>query len=255
MKIIDSHLHLDIIEDDALFDYIRQNLRAIVIWSFCDARPQTFADLAAYFHRQEAFAAACTAKGLPCYRLAGIHPRNIPAAEPATQAKVDKLLAAQLGKVRGIGEIGLEKSTDAEKEILAMQIDFARRYNLKACIHTPRNNKNTMTPATLDIIEKSSIAKDAVLIDHLNSSPLVWTIVNMGYYAGVTISPAKSSLAEVIQMLKENERDLERIMLNSDLAVANPEDYRLYVDSINALPPTYEVVAGQTALNFFGIEL
>lgn len=255
MKIIDSHLHFDIINDAAIFDYMRQNLRAIIIWSYCEPRPRTFADLSAYFVRQAAFAADCTAKGLACYRVAGIHPRNIPTNETVTQAKVDKLLQSQLGQVRGIGEIGLEKGTDAEKEILAMQVDFAKRHDLKACVHTPRQNKIVLAERTLEIIEHSGIAKQNVIFDHLDSGALVWTCVNMGYYAGITVSPLKSQLNDVLVMLRESADKSDRVMLNSDLAAARLDDYRLYVDSINALPPEFETAAGQTALNFFGIEL
>lgn len=234
---------------------MRQNLHAIILWSFCEPPPQTFADLYAYFTRQAAFAADCTAKGLPCYRLAGIHPRNIPANETVTRAKVDKLLQSQLGQICGIGEIGLEKGTDGEKEILAMQVDFAKRHDLKACVHTPRQNKIFMAARTLEIIEHSGIAKHNVIFDHLDSGALVWTCVNMGYYAGITISPAKSQLNDVLVMLRESADKSHRVMLNSDLAAARLADYRLYVDSINALPPEFEMAAGQTALNFFGIEL
>ena len=255
MKIVDSHLHFDIINDGAIFDYMRQNLRAIIIWSYCEPRPQTFANLTAYFECQEAFAKDCTAKGLPCYRLAGIHPRNIPTEEPVTQAKVDQLLKSQLGKARGIGEIGLEKGTDAEKEILAMQVDFAKRHGLKACIHTPRKNKIAMSDIALEIIEHSGIPKNDVIFDHLDSGALVWTFVNMGYYAGITISPAKSKLEDVLVMLRESADKSGRIMLNSDFAAGSLDDYRLYVDSVNALPLEFEPAAGQTALNFFGIEL
>lgn len=255
MKIVDSHLHFDIINNAAIFDYMRQNLRAIIIWSYCEPPPKTFNDLSAYFERQAAFAVDCTAQGLPCYRLAGIHPRNIPGSEPVTQAKIDELLGSQLGRIRGIGEIGLEKGTNAEKELLAMQVDFAKRHGLKACIHTPRKNKIAMTDSTLKIIEQSGIVKNDVIFDHLDSDALVWTFVNMGYYAGVTLSPNKSKFEDALKILRESADKNNRIMLNSDLAIARLEDYRLYVDSVNALPPEFEAAAGQTALNFFGIEL
>lgn len=255
VKIVDSHLHFDIIKDEVIFDYMCQNLRAIIIWSYCEPRPKTFADLYAYFQRQAAFAADCNAKGLPCYRLAGIHPRNIPSNETVTQAKVDELLQSQLGQVCGIGEIGLEKGTDAETQILAMQIDFAKRHGLKACIHTPRQNKLVMANRTLKITEQSGIAKNNVIFDHLDSDALVWTCVNMGYYAGITISAVKSKLNDALTMLRESADKSDRVMLNSDLAAPSLDDYRLYVDSVNALPPEFEAAAGQTALNFFGIEL
>lgn len=255
MKIVDSHLHLDIVRDKIIFDYICQNLRAIIIWSYCEPHPKTFADLTAYFEHRQAFAVSCTTRGLPCFCLAGIHPRNIPLEETATQAKVNALLAKQLPYIQGIGEIGLETGSDAEKEILAMQMHFARQNGLKACVHTPRKNKNEMMDPALQIIEQSGINRNDVIIDHLNSGALVWTIVNMGYYAGITIAPVKSQLDDVLQILKENEANLDRIMLNSDLAMARLQDYKLYVDSVNALPPEYEITGGQTALNFFNIKL
>lgn len=253
MKIVDSHLHLDLLHDEALFGYIRDNLQAVVIWAFCTPRPRTFADLADYFVTQQTFADYCTSRWLPCYRLAGIHPRCIPSAEPATQAKVDALLESQLGRIHGIGEIGLETGSDAEHEILAMQIDFARRHGLKACIHTPRQNKDAMLLPTLAIVAQSGIAPENVLIDHLDSSLGVWSVVNMGYHAGVTISPAKSKLNDVLEILAENANNLDKIMLNSDLATDKLVDYQMFVDSVNALPPQYAPVCGQTALSFFGI--
>ena len=255
MKIIDSHLHLDIVHDIAIMEYMRHNLLAVVIWAYCEPQPTTFAELSAYYERQAAFAVNCTAKGLPCFRLAGIHPRNIPTAESASQEKVDKLLTSQLGQVYGIGEIGLEKGTNAEKEILAMQIDFARRHCLKACIHTPRKNKNVMMLPMLEIVEKSGIPKENVLIDHLDSIKLVKEVVNMGCYVGITISPAKSKLMDVLSMLRENNGKFNQIMLNSDLAVPDLTGYELYVESVKALPPEYNCVAAQTALNFFGMKL
>lgn len=255
MKIVDSHLHLDLLDDTALFDYIRKNLWAVVIWAYCEPRPRTFQDLADYFATQQAFAEHCTAQGLPCFRLAGIHPRCIPSEEKATQAKVDALLERQLDKVCGIGEMGLERGSAAEHEILAMQIDFAKRHGVKACIHTPRKNKHAMIPPTLAIIEQSGIAHENVLIDHLDNSALVWKIVNMGYHAGITISPAKSKPSEVLDILAKNTKDLDKIMLNSDLAVPRLTDYQMYVDSKHALPAEYAPVCAQTALTFFGIKM
>lgn len=255
MKIVDSHLHLDIIADEVIFDFARQNLRAAIIWSFCETKPETFADLTAYFMRQQTFTQNCTAQGLPCFRLAGIHPRNIPIAETVTQAKIDTLLEPQLNDAKGIGEIGLETGSDIEKTVLAMQLNFAKRHKLKVGIHTPRKNKHVIIPPTLEIIEQSGIAPDLVLIDHLDSAPLVWTVVNMGYHAGITISPAKSKLSDVMEILAQNEDKLDRIMLNSDLALPKIDDYKMYIDSIKALPPLYENTGGQTAINFFNVKM
>ena len=107
----------------------------------------------------------------------------------------------------------------------------------------------------LEIVEKSGIPKENVVIDHLDSGSMVCTVVNMGYYAGITISPAKSKLMDVLSMLRENNGKLNQIMLNSDLAMLNLADYELYVESVKALPPEYGCVIAQTALNFFGIKL
>lgn len=256
MKIVDSHLHLDIIGDDDIFDYMRHNLRAVVIWSYCEPRPKTFADLNTYFERQQTFALRCTSRGLPCFRLAGIHPRNIPFGESLTQTKINRLLEPQLvNNIYGIGEIGLETGSAEEEDILAMQLDFAKRHGLKACVHTPRKNKGERMPATLKIVEQSGINRHDVVIDHLDSTPLVWTVVNMGYYAGVTISPAKSSLANVLEILGGCPQNLGQIMLNSDLALPRLDDYKFYVESLKKLPPEYAPLYAQNALNFFNIKL
>lgn len=257
MFIIDSHLHLDIIDNVEVWAYLRDNIGAAVIWSFDDRRPQTFADLAAYYNRQQDFVKASTTQGLKCVRLAGIHPRNIPGDIHNLEEQVFELLLAQLncGDVAGIGEIGLEKATGTEKEVLAMQIMFAVEHYCKICVHTPRKNKAEILPQMLAIIAASGINPEYVLVDHLADSAMVETVLDLGYHAGITISPAKSGPAQVLTMLEANTGRIDRIMLNSDLAVASVDDYRMFVETVQALPPEFKPAAAQTAADFFKIRL
>lgn len=255
MKIVDAHLHLDFINDKIILNYMRQNLAAAVSWAYCEPRPQTFADLARYFAKQQSFAQNCTAQGLPCFRLAGVHPRNIPAEETATQAKINALLETQLGQIYGIGEMGLETGTAEEEDVLAMQLDFARRHNLKACVHTPRKNKPERLTPTLKLIGQSGLKPANVLVDHLNTPSMVQTVVSLGYYAGITISPAKSNFNDVLEILSQTPDNPGQIMLNSDLVSPKLTDYEMFVESVKRLPREYEAVGAQNALNFFNIKL
>ncbi|MCE7697818.1 MAG: TatD family hydrolase [Methanobacterium paludis] len=73
--------------------------------------------------------------GLKLYVALGIHPRSI---SPDFEVVLDKLPELLKNKtVVAIGEIGLEKASQSEKNVFKRQLELAQDLKRKVIVHTP----------------------------------------------------------------------------------------------------------------------
>ena len=218
-QIIDSHLHLDLIykrQPDTIL-WMKENSYRPVSWAF-GAKIDTTADLLAYLDFQKETIHQISDTGLPCYFLAGIHPRNIP--DDLETDRIPRLLGPYIDDplCLGMGEIGLETGSRREIDVLVAQMEMGYTIlkNDKIFgIHTPRDNKPAITQKLLATLAPFLNMKDHMVVDHCTPET-IGEVLKWGYWAGITVSPIKSSASDVIEILSTWPEHLHRIMVNTD---------------------------------------
>lgn len=226
-RIIDSHVHLDLIfrhmpEKTAWFKKYHCGL---VSWAFGEG-VRSVDDLKTYLADQRRCIHTLHDTGLDCYYLAGIHPRNIPV--DLSPEDVSDLLMPSLEDplCLGIGEIGLETGTQQEKEMVVAQVEWGLglgRSFLRIGLHTPRRNKAQMTDALLELLNDYWRLPSVAVVDHATRRT-IGSILAKGYHAGVTLSPAKTSWEELTAIVSQHPDHIGRIMCNTDSGSAFFED-------------------------------
>ncbi len=142
----------------------------------------------------------------------GIHPRNLPrrGLEEALGAVEEFLPEADF-----LGEVGLETSSDREREVLMRQLRMADRMDRPVVLHTPRVRKAAVLGVLLRILGESPLSRERVLVDHL--TPDLIPRVPEGYYVGLTVQPGKCDFADVERALSSSWADRgDRILVDSD---------------------------------------
>lgn len=230
--IIDSHIHLDSVhtQHPDKISWFKKIQCLPISWAHC-REATSAADIERYLRRQAETIAAISAEGLPCFYLTGIHPRNI--TRDIRPEKIRTMLAPYLDDPLciGVGETGLETGSAHEKEVLHAQFELADLViprNKVFGVHTPRQNKPAITCATLSILEAFRHCQDSIVVDHC-SKETIGTVLDTGFWAGITLSPVKSSAAELAEIIREQKGHTDRIMLNTDSGMLFYEDlYRFY---------------------------
>ncbi len=116
--------------------------------------------------------------------------------------------------VLGIGEIGLNKNTRNELEILQAHIDLAAQHDQLILVHTPHlEDKFKGTRLILDVLKADSrIRPERVIIDHVEEHT-VGMVLDAGFWAGITLYPeSKATPARAIDMVEQ--AGLRNIWLN-----------------------------------------
>jgi predicted metal-dependent TIM-barrel fold hydrolase len=117
--------------------------------------------------------------------------------------------------VLGIGEIGLNKNTRNELQILERHVDLAARHDQLILVHTPHlEDKLKGTRLILDVIKADSrIRPERVIIDHCEEHTIEH-VLDAGFWAGITLYPeSKTTPARAVDMFELYSR--QNIWLNS----------------------------------------
>ena len=226
MKYIEPHAHMVSRTTD---DYERLALagcRAVcepAFWAGFDrSSPAGFYD---YFRQLTEHEPARAAKfGLQHFCWLCINPKE---AEDVGFAKEVIALIPQFIRrpnVLGIGEIGLNKNSRNEMEVLEMHVDLAARYDQLVLVHTPHlEDKLKGTRLILDVLKNHPrIRPERVIIDHVEEHT-VGMVLDAGFWAGMTLYPeTKCTPARAVDILENFGR--ERLWLNSacDWGVSDP---------------------------------
>jgi predicted metal-dependent TIM-barrel fold hydrolase len=189
---IDPHVHMVSRTTD---DYERMRLAGCVavtepaFWAGFDrSSPQGFFD---YFRQLTEFEPARAAQfGIRHHAWLCINPKE--AEDPGFAREVIGLIPQFLDRpnVLGIGEIGLNKNSRNELEILEAHLDLAASRNLLVLVHTPHlEDKLKGTRLILDAIRnQGKLDPGRVLIDHVEEHT-VGLVLERGFWAGMTLYP------------------------------------------------------------------
>ena len=217
--LIDSHVHLDLIakHHHHRLKWLAENGCAVVSWAFFPS-VGSVADLADRLKAKALGVRTAGNGGLTCFYLVGVHPRSIP--PDLRPEHIASLLMPYLEDplCRGIGEIGLETGSRLEREVFEAQLALGRTLDAgvhRIGIHTPRTHKAEMTAMTLEMLSGFPGLSPVVVIDHCAPATL-GAVLDAGFWAGVTLSPFKTSWGELQTMVANFPEDMDRIMCNTD---------------------------------------
>jgi hypothetical protein len=254
--ICDSHLHLDILAEKhpAAVERLSARRCLCISWAW-GQQIENQEQLVAYLDRQAQKVRELRHKGLHCFYLTGIHPRNIcPDLDPKI---IPQILLPRLDDplCLGLGEIGLETGLGPEKKVLAAQLDLAREVFARKKvigIHTPRMNKESVARTLLDFLDRFVLDRKRVVIDHV-SPRIAGEVLGRGYVAGVTLCPGKTSPIELLTLCRDQWEYLARILVNTDSGMEFFDDL-LNLPGSGLLPPaTLGRVSLNNALTFYGV--
>ncbi|MBI5681087.1 MAG: TatD family hydrolase [Methanobacterium sp.] len=155
--------------------------------------------------------------GLKLYAAIGIHPRSISKDFKRALEALPSWLKNDC--IVAIGEIGLEKASDSEKEIFKRQLQLAEDLKMKVVVHTPRTNKKDVSKVTASIIEET-IDPALVIIDHVDKT-IVDDVIELDSMLGITVQPQKMTPDEAVSLIAEY--GFEKFTIDSDIS-SSPSD-------------------------------
>ena len=235
MKMFDPHIHMTSRTTDDYEAMHAAGVRAVVEPAFWLGQPRSSVDsFVDYFDSLlgwERFRAAQF--GIAHHCTIALNPKE--ANDPRCAPVLD-LLPRYLAKdgVVAVGEIGFDAMTAAEEEALLEQLKLAVEHELPALVHTPHRDKAAGTLKTIELVEKSGMAPNMMLIDH-NNELTVHDVLASGCWAGFSIYPGtKMDEQRMVRVLQDV--GPERIIVNSacDWGVSDPLKVRKTADAMAA---------------------
>ncbi|NVM29161.1 MAG: TatD family hydrolase [Candidatus Helarchaeota archaeon] len=216
MKIIDAHIHTIFRPSKFFEEYRLMGVEAVITVAFYPITPthtNTLEDLFRWLIKRET--KRLQAAGIVCYCGIGIHPRSIPGK---FDTKIYNFIKENMGgRVVALGEIGLEKATEEEIEVLEKQLIMAKEHNnFPVILHTPGKNKRDITKKLIELLESIGITNG--IIDHVSPENIDLAL-NTKLYIGLTVQKGKLTMDSFLQIIREQEDQINRIILNSDLGI------------------------------------
>lgn len=214
MRILDPHVHM---YSRTMDDYDKMSLCGVEIivepsfWLGSERRsPHTFFD---YFQHILEFEPERAKKfGISHYSCIAMNPKEANNLDLAM--KVIDGLGPYLDHPRclALGEIGFDKNTDAEEEVMRRQLRIAKEKGMLVMVHTPHTEKREGTERTVRVLQEEQMNPDLILIDH-NTEETIDITLDYGAWAGMTIYPGKVSPERAIDLLQKY--GTNRMMINS----------------------------------------
>lgn len=214
MNFIDPHVHMFSRTTDDYKRMARAGIVAVVepsFWLGCNRKyPQSFFD---YFEHLITFESARAAKyGIKHFTCVGINPKEANDVGMAREVVAGMRAFLQRDRVVAIGEIGFDRITAAEEEILRAQLELAEETKTPVVIHSPHTNKPAGVARICAIIEEMKLTKERILLDH-NTEETIEMTRKTGIWAGHTVYPTKLSPARTVNILRRY--GLDRMIVNS----------------------------------------
>jgi hypothetical protein len=217
MRFIEPHAHMVSRVTDDYRDMAAAGCAAVTepaFWAGFDrSSAQGFYDYFCQITEHEPKRAA--KYGLPHFCWLCINPKE---SEDVQLAKEVVALIPQFldrPTVLGLGEIGLNKNSRNELEVLEMHIDLAARHELLILAHTPHlEDKFKGTRLTIDALKNNRrIKPERVIIDHVEEHTIEM-VLEAGFWAGMTLYPGtKCTSSRAIDMIEQC--GPERLWMNS----------------------------------------
>jgi predicted metal-dependent TIM-barrel fold hydrolase len=217
MRYIEPHAHMVSRVTDDYRDMLTAGCAAVcepAFWAGFDrSSPRGFYD---YFCQLTDYEPRRAAKfGLPHFCWLCINPKE--AEDVKLAEEVIALIPQFLERpnVLGIGEIGLNKNSRNELQILERHVELAARHDQMILVHTPHlEDKLKGTKLILDALKADKrINPERVIIDHVEEHT-VKLVLDAGFWAGMTLYPeTKCTAARAVDILECY--GAERLWLNS----------------------------------------
>ena len=217
MRYIEPHGHMVSRTTDDYEAMIIAGCRAVcepAFWAGHDrSGPQGFYD---YFCQLTDYEPKRSAKfHLPHFTWLCINPKE--SEDTKLAAEVLSIIPEFLNRpnVLGIGEIGLNKNTRNELQVLQQHIELAALHDQMILVHTPHlEDKFKGTRLILDALRADSrIRPERVIIDHVEEHT-IQMVLDAGFWAGITLYPeSKTTPARAVDMYEVYGG--ERVWLNS----------------------------------------
>jgi len=254
--IIDSHLHLDMLErhQPPSIQWLKEMACCAVSWSYFDG-VHSSSQLKGLLDTHSQAIRRSRDDGMDCYYLAGIHPRSI--AADLKPEDIETLLMPFLDDplCRGVGEIGLETGNAKEEEIFIAQLEAGRIFSRRGKIigiHTPRSDKAVITEKTLQILSRFTDISSSIVVDHCTLETLP-SVLDAGFWAGVSLSPIKTSWDEMKRIASIFSDSIDRIMCNTDSAISFYDDVVRYSRSDDLSAPARKRLFYLNAARFYNL--
>jgi uncharacterized protein len=224
MRIFDPHAHMTSRTTDDYEVMAAAGVRALVEPAFWLGQPRTSAgSFVDYFNSLlgwERFRASQF--GIRHHCTIGLNPKE--ANDPELRREVLDLLPRFLAKdgVVAVGEIGYDGMTPAEDEAFEAQLALAAEHDLPVLVHTPHRDKLEGTRRTLELVGRSGLDPEMVVVDH-NNELTVSEVLDSGCWAGFSIYPnTKMDEYRMVRILQQH--GPERMLVNSacDWGVSDP---------------------------------
>ena len=217
MRYIEPHGHMVSRTTDDYIDMATAGCEAVcepAFWAGFDrASVDGFAD---YFRQLTEYEPKRAAKhGLKHFSWLCINPKE--SEDMALADEVLKIIPQFLDRpnVLGIGEIGLNKNSRNEIQVLEKHVDLAARHDQLILVHTPHlEDKLKGTRLIIEALRNDKrIRPERVIIDHVEEHT-VRIVLDAGFWAGMTLYPeSKCSPARAIDIIEMYGN--ERIWMNS----------------------------------------
>lgn len=225
MRIIEPHIHCYSRTTDDYEKMTLAGIEAVVEPAFWlgGARTSvgTFVD---YFEHLLDFECERAANyGIDYFNTLSVNPREANTRPMADQ--VVELLPQYLQRdgVVGLGEVGLDRGTPDEEEILRQQLRIARKLSCPIIVHSPHQHKKAGIQRLLDILDEEKIEPGLVDLDHNTEETMSLYAKHPRMWRGLTVYPiTKLSVERAANIVQQY--GVDRLLINSsaDWGVSDP---------------------------------
>lgn len=215
MRYIDAHIHTFSRTVDDYQNMARAGCVAVIepaFWLGSDRKyAESFFD---YFDHIIDFERARALKyGIHHFSTIAINPKEANDRPMALKvlARIEEFLKRT--SVVGVGEIGYDKITDTEEEILRKHLEIALKHKMPIIIHTPHVEKAKGTARTIKVLQEMKVDPNTVIMDH-NTEETIEISRAGGYWCGHSLYPVtKMSPPRMVALLQKY--GCEKMIVNS----------------------------------------
>jgi hypothetical protein len=214
MRFLDPHIHMFSRTTDDYKRMARAGIVAVVEPSFWLGSNRRHAgSFFDYFEHLITFESARAAKyGIRHFTCVGINPKEANDLGLAREVVGGMRDFLHRERVVAIGEIGFDRITPVEEEILCVQLELAEKTKTPVVIHSPHTNKPAGVSRICAIIDDMRLTKARILLDH-NTEETIGITRKTGVWAGHTVYPTKLSPARAVGILRRY--GFDRMLVNS----------------------------------------
>jgi predicted metal-dependent TIM-barrel fold hydrolase len=215
MRIVDPHIHMYTRTTDDYEQMALAGIESVLDPAFWlgSARHHagTFYD---YFEHLLGFEVERAAQyGIQHHCALSVNPRE--ANDLALANEVLERLPEYLERPRcvAVGEVGFDRITEAEEEILRKQLRLAAERRLPILIHTPHQYKRVGVERSIRVVVDEALDQRLIVVDH-NTEETMPLYAGLGVWVGLTIYPVtKLSPERAANIVRQY--GTERLLVNS----------------------------------------